>query len=475
MYLPESMADTLGLSSNHEANGPGWIASRSGVVMPSKQTLQAIGITEPIRQHFRQLDIESLRQMDPDDERYKEIPSRYHSAYPLDDLSVQRGAGGTFGYPACLYKVIDQADGSLYALRRFDNVRPITPSVLKNAQSKWTSMQHPSIVALHSIVVERGALFFSHSFHPGAQSLRQRFFDPRSSTGSPVTEALLWRLLSQLIVGVRAVHINNMAVRSITVVHILVTSGCRFRLGSAGVLDVLEFESRKTLQDLQLEDLAKLGFVILSVAAKAIITPKSLDTGLARLQANFSQELCGVVTLLIGGSQSVNQICEAMAGRICEELDVSMTAHDSFHLNLRGEYENGRILRLLLKLGLINERPESTHNPSWSETGERYILQLFRDYLFHQTDLNGSPQIDLGHVLISLNKLDRGDPEQLILSSRDGKDMLVVSYGDVRRYACCIDISLTSDHISFLNRCMEASISDLYQQQRPHAHALSSG
>ena len=51
----------------------------------------------------------------------------------------------------------------------------------------------------------------------------------------------------------------------------------------------------------------------------------------------------------------------------------------------KSEYDNGRLLRLLLKLGTLNERPDQGGGTGeWAETGERYILKLFRDYLFHQ-------------------------------------------------------------------------------------------
>ncbi len=49
-------------------------------------------------------------------------------------------------------------------------------------------------------------------------------------------------------------------------------------------------------------------------------------------------------------------------------------------------------------------------------------------------DSDGLPILDAGHVLTALNKLDAGDPEEILLSSRDGKDLLVVSYADVQRY-----------------------------------------
>ena len=48
--------------------------------------------------------------------------------------------------------------------------------------------------------------------------------------------------------------------------------------------------------------------------------------------------------------------------------------------------------------------------------------------------MNGLPILDAGHVVTALNKLDAGDPEEILLSSRDGKDLLVVSYADVQRY-----------------------------------------
>mmetsp|Transcript_36813 Transcript_36813/g.85977 ORF Transcript_36813/g.85977 Transcript_36813/m.85977 type:complete len:231 (-) Transcript_36813:205-897(-) len=70
------------------------------------------------------------------------------------------------------------------------------------------------------------------------------------------------------------------------------------------------------------------------------------------------------------------------------------------------------------------------------------VLKLFRDYVFHQADESGRPIMDLGHVVSSLNKLDAADPERIVLASRDGQSLLVVSYADV-------------------TRCLEGAFSDL--------------
>lgn len=44
-------------------------------------------------------------------------------------------------------------------------------------------------------------------------------------------------------------------------------------------------------------------------------------------------------------------------------------------------------------------------DPSWSETGDRYMLKLFRDYVFHQVDENGLPWMDMAHIVQCLNKV----------------------------------------------------------------------
>ena len=44
-------------------------------------------------------------------------------------------------------------------------------------------------------------------------------------------------------------------------------------------------------------------------------------------------------------------------------------------------------------------------DPAWSETGDRYLLKLFRDYVFHQVDENNDPVVNLAHVVSCLNKV----------------------------------------------------------------------
>lgn len=91
-----------------------------------------------------------------------------------------------------------------------------------------------------------------------------------------------------------------------------------------------------------------------------------------------------------------------------------------------------------LPLLSINRSTRYDHDARWAETGDRYIIKLFRDYVFHQIDEHGRPLIDLSHVLTCLNKLDAGVDEQLALVSRDEQSCLIVSYREVKN---CLETS----------------------------------
>ncbi len=81
-------------------------------------------------------------------------------------------------------------------------------------------------------------------------------------------------------------------------------------------------------------------------------------------------------------------------------MDQIQLANDQMTEELTKEYENGRLFRLLVKLGTVNERPEEDHlDPGWSETGDRFLLKLFRDFVFHQVrgDLLPISRLPLSH------------------------------------------------------------------------------
>ena len=64
---------------------------------------------------------------------------------------------------------------------------------------------------------------------------------------------------------------------------------------------------------------------------------------------------------LLGSSQrmrNVNEIMPMIGARFYSQLEAAHLCNDVLSDQLSKEVENGRLFRLMCKLGLINERPE---------------------------------------------------------------------------------------------------------------------
>lgn len=82
--------------------------------------------------------------------------------------------------------------------------------------------------------------------------------------------------------------------------------------------------------------------------------------------------------------RGINEVMPMIGARFYMQLDSMQAKSDILENELSKELENGRLFRLLSKLNTIVERAENHIDPSWSETGDRFLLKLFRDYVFHQ-------------------------------------------------------------------------------------------
>jgi hypothetical protein len=71
------------------------------------------------------------------------------------------------------------------------------------------------------------------------------------------------------------------------------------------VLDVLEFETRKSPAELQQDDLLKLGRVVLSLMTRAVITTKNTEDAIVLMKQHYSIDLQRVVLALLGGKLSI--------------------------------------------------------------------------------------------------------------------------------------------------------------------------
>ena len=75
---------------------------------------------------------------------------------------------------------------------------------------------------------------------------------------------------------------------------------------------------------------------------------------------------------------------QMIGARFYTQLDAAYGRNDSLECELAKEVESARLFRLLTKLSTVVDRAELNGDFGWSEYGDRYMLKLFRDYVFHQ-------------------------------------------------------------------------------------------
>ncbi len=71
------------------------------------------------------------------------------------------------------------------------------------------------------------------------------------------------------------------------------------------------------------------------------------------------------------GPPTAEEAIKLASSHVADCLDVAFSATDALQGHLAAEYDNGRLVRLLMKLGMLNERLEHGSSGAWSETGDR--------------------------------------------------------------------------------------------------------
>ncbi|KAI0542673.1 hypothetical protein GGR58DRAFT_166071 [Xylaria digitata] len=365
---------------------------------------------------------------------------QYHSLVPLD--IKLKNTPGIFGLPTWVWKATSRKNGNVYCLRRVEGFRLTNEDAIK-AVNSWKKITHPSIVTTVEAFTTRdfndSSLIFVHSYHPLSKTLAEHHFPittNRFSRTGPVPEKVLWSYLVQVSSALKVIHKAKLAARCIDISKVILTDKNRIRLSACSIFDVIHFEAHRRVEELQQQDFFDLGKLVLSIGTN---TPprnmQDLRAHLEQLGRNYSEELKERVAWLLTQSQykTAEQLIRDLALHVDDVFVSSSNAYDEAINHLGRELENGRLVRLLAKLGTINERPEFDGDPNWSETEHRYTLKLFRDYVFHQVDTQGNPVLDLGHIISCLNKLDAGTEEKIYLTSRDHQSTFLVTYRELKK------------------------------------------
>lgn len=285
-------------------------------------------------------------------------------------------------------------------------------------------------------------MIFVTDYHPLSETLAQRHFTPvmrfsHRQNSIHVAEQILWGYIVQIANALKAIHSAGLAARVIDSSKVILTSENRIRLNACAIMDVVQHDTSLSLAELQRQDLFQFGRLILALGTNNIQSTQSRTKAIELFGRTYTPHLRETVSWLLDSTSpektaDINVFLSHIASDVINVFDSSLHLDDQLNTDLTRELENSRIVRLLTKLNFINERPEYEHDRQWAEQGTRYILLLFRDYVFHQVDGQGNPVLDLAHVLACLNKLDAGIDEKITLTARDENTVAVVSYRELK-------------------------------------------
>lgn len=385
----------------------------------------------------------------------------FHSLVPLD-LNHQKNAT-IFGFPSWVYKAQSSKDGNFYALRRLEGtlvfyeiviiVRLLTfigfrltnEKAIRSVQA-WKRVCNGSVVTVHDAFTSRSfqdsSLIFVTDYHPLSKTLAEQHLNAgnrfQNRPNTPIAEQVLWSYMTQIANALKAIHSNGLAAKIIDPSKVLLTAKNRVRLNACAVMDVVQYEAQRPIAELQRQDLVNLGQLIVTLGANSPTVIHNPAKSMEQFTRAYTPQLKNSVFWLLNGLQkdqerNIDIFITGISSQLMSTFDSALHLDDQLTSDLSRELESGRLVRLMTKLNLINERPEYEHDRQWSENGERYFLKLFRDFVFHQVDAQGEPVVDLGHVLFCLNKLDAGSDERITLVSRDEQSCFVVSYKEVKK------------------------------------------
>lgn len=398
-----------------------------------------------------------------------------------------------YGYVTSTYRATNLNTNQPVCLRRIHSFQPgvsYSKSTYATIEG-WKKIHCANIVRLLHVFTTKDfgdtSLVLVYQYFPQMITFTQQYFnDPQSMGGGSMygfgatnrpysqqiallkvrllPENLIWHFIIQISSAIRLIHSQGLACRIIDPSKIVITSSMpkcppsqlqpsrypRIRLNSCGLFDLVTWEQmmqehgsniKGCYQQLQQADLVSFGQLCLSLATCSLANsrPEQWEQALDMVTRTYSSDLKALLVMLLSTKQqgqkpkNINDIMPLIGARFYVQLNQSYELHDYTQSELEIEALNGKLFRLLVKLSMINDRPELRIDPSWSETGDRYMLKLFREYLFHQVSEDGSPWLDMGHVISTLIKFDTGSPEKICLISRNEQHVLIVSFAELKK------------------------------------------
>lgn len=411
---------------------------------PNERTPEMLFIPNDIREELVKRNLEALQNFPPGG-ALPDVVQDYYGLIPLDFHKKSAERNRYKDHQNSLYKVFSNTDGKIYVLRRIHAIMdPIEPPQIAKTFKKWNALQSTNVVHLHDCFLTTAfgdsSLCFVYDYYPRAWSLYETHFTNFPLV--PITQDLLWVYLIQLTNALREVHARNLVVRNFDWEKVLVTgSPGRIKVSSCNEVEPLVYGQELAYDEIgpqQQQDYARMGDLLYKLAA-GIQSSGPVAAGVASVenvdQLNVEDKFKDVLRYLLSPentAKTVNELSVLFVDKIYLVYEALNTYTEKMEGVLSRELENGRLFRLMCKLNFIFGRVESRIDINWSESGEKFPIILFYDYVFHQVDAQGKAVMDLTHVLRCLNKLDAGVNEKLVLATPDEMNCIIISYKELK-------------------------------------------
>jgi PAB-dependent poly(A)-specific ribonuclease subunit 3 len=303
----------------------------------------------------------------PEHPQFNQLPltlknNMYHSVTPLPS------DGGPIDslVPTVTYKCFRASDGACLAVRRTMNAR-VPEELALHALKPWLNLHldpltgapqtHPGIVPVCDAFVStefgdvQGAICFVSNFIPGAVSVQTAFL---SNAGPPLSESQIWSFLAQLLGALSKVHSHNLACRGVIHPTKVLVVGDRLRLNCCGLLDALQMPHTKSLQALQYDDVLGCGQLVLCLCLQTTNAAADVSRALNFVGDHFSTELktfLGRMVLRSNQPPTSHELVQAMSAQLLNEFTRAQMHADRLEDELSKELHNGRLFRLVCKVG----------------------------------------------------------------------------------------------------------------------------
>lgn len=376
--LPESVAPTSeppAIDLKHTYPGP---ASHVTKIQTTNPLFSSFLTIDDIKQQLMKRN-EITNTLPPTNTSLPTELESYHSLVPLENTVGQK-----IPQIASTFKATNSVDGLRYCLRRLHGCRLQSLKTFMQVLEKWKKLQSSNIVKLREVFTSKAfgdhSLILVYDYHAGAETLLSRYFRSESGSGSVgnfsdryasrannknlLYENEIWSIILQLTAAIRVVHTNNLACRTLDPTKVIFT-GKRLRLSFLGVSDIVLFDPNESspfnvITHHQQEDLTSLGKLILALACKNLqsIQRDRIQSSVEMVSRVYSNDLRHLILYLLSSNErSISEVMPMIGARFYVQIDALQTQTDILEDELSKEMENGRLYRLLVKLGSINERP----------------------------------------------------------------------------------------------------------------------